>query len=115
VAKDTENSTAGGDDTGIVEDVRATIDLLKRYAKQETIVPLKGVGKYLGLGVAGSVLVAIGALLLALSALRALQDETGSTFDGNWSFVPYLIVVAGLLLLVGLAVWAIVHEPDRST
>ena len=34
--------------------------------------------------------------------LRALQTETGDTFEGDWSWVPYLIVTAVLLLGGGL-------------
>jgi hypothetical protein len=76
-------------------------DLLVEYAKQETIVPLKGIGRYLAFGLGGSVLVAIGVVLLALAGLRALQTETGTTFTGNLTWIPYLIVLAGLAV-VGL-------------
>lgn len=105
----------GDGDQGIVADVRETIDLIKRYAQQETIQPLRGLGRYMIFGVTGSILVAVGVLMLAMSGLRALQDETGDTFDGTWSFVPYLIVMVGLLVVVALAVMAIVREPDRSS
>ena len=32
-----------------------------------------------------------------MSGLRALQDETGDTFTGDWSWVPYLIMFVVLL------------------
>lgn len=67
--------------------------LTKDYARQETIDPLKGVGRYLGYGAAGALLGSLGVILLMLSLLRALQTETGDTFDGNWSWAPYLIVL----------------------
>src|SRR5438132_12193874 len=60
-------------------------DLVRTYAKQETIEPLKGIGRAVGWGLAGSVFVGFGVVLLALGSLRALQDET-TAFDGNWSF-----------------------------
>ena len=44
-----------------------------------------------------------------MSALRALQTETGTTFTGNWSFVPYVIVVIGLLILAGIS-WMIASK-----
>jgi hypothetical protein len=74
-------------------------DLVKAYAKQETLDPLKGAGRWLGLGLAGSVLLIIGSLELILALLRALQTETGSAMAGNLSWLPYLITVvaAGLL------------------
>jgi hypothetical protein len=78
-------------------------ELATSYAKQETIEPLKGLGRFLGYGVFGAVLLGIGTMLLLLGGLRALQTQTGSTFTGNWSWAPYLIAVAAGLVLIGLA------------
>lgn len=77
-------------------------DLVRAYAKQETIEPVKGIGRFVAFGVAGSVAIATGLCLLALGLLRLLQRETDDVFDGNWTFAPYLItvVVAGVLLYV---------------
>jgi len=102
------------DSNGIVDDFRDTIDMVKRYARQETVDPLRGLGRYLAFGVIGSVLVAIGILLLGMSALRALQFETGDVFDGNWSWVPYVIVAVGMAIVIALAVVAISREPRGS-
>ena len=77
-------------------------DLVRAYAKQETIGPLKGIGRFIGFGLAGSLLLGLGLVLLALGGLRALQTETGDTFDGNWSWAPYLIVVVGCAAILGL-------------
>ena len=85
-------------------------ELSLAYAKQETVDPLKGLGRFLGYGLGGAVLLGIGSVLLLLSGLRALQTQTGSTFTGNLSFVPYLIMVAAALLLVGLLVWRVVKR-----
>lgn len=74
------------------------------YAKQETIDPLKGLGRFLGYGVGGAIALGIGVSLLLLSGLRALQTETGTTFTGNWSWAPYLIALAAGLVLIALAV-----------
>lgn len=74
-------------------------ELLKAYAQQQTIDPLKGLGRYLGFGLAGAAMLALGSFFLAMSALRALQSETGDAFTGWRSALPYLIV----LVLVGLA------------
>ena len=83
---------------GLVE----MFDLVKAYAKQETLDPLKGAGRWLGLGLAGSVLLVIGSLELILALLRALQTETGSALTGNLSWLPYLITVVAAGLLSGL-------------
>jgi hypothetical protein len=79
-------------------------DLVVAYVKQETVTPLKSLGRWVGFGLGGSLLLGFGVVFLALSALRALQEETGETFTGNWSWVPYLIVVAALVL-GGALVW----------
>jgi hypothetical protein len=78
-------------------------DLIVAYAKQETIDPLKGLGKYLGFGVGGAVLLGFGVFFLAMATLRALQTETGDAFDDWMSLFPYLIVVALLLICAGIA------------
>jgi hypothetical protein len=87
----------------IGEVVSELVDLTKAYAKQETVDPLKGVGRYLGYGVAGAILLSVGVILLMLAALRALQTETGTTFTGNWSWAPYVIVLVAAVVLIGLA------------
>jgi hypothetical protein len=78
--------------------------LTKDYARQETIDPIKGVGRYLGYGAAGALLLSIGVILLMLAGLRALQTETGDWLDGSLSWLPYLIVLAVAALLVAWAV-----------
>lgn len=77
--------------------------LTKDYARQETIDPLKGVGRYLAYGGIGALLGSIGVILLMLAGLRALQTETGSTFTGNLSWLPYLIVIVVAGAIAGYA------------
>jgi hypothetical protein len=76
-------------------------DITILYVRQETVVPLKALGRYVGLGVAGAVLIGFGVVFLSMALLRALQT-TSDTFDGNWSFVPYLIVVVVLVAGAGI-------------
>lgn len=78
--------------------------LTKDYARQETVDPLKGVGRYLGYGAAGALLGGVGVILLMLAGLRALQTETGDALDGNLSWLPYLIV---LVVAAALVAWAV--------
>ena len=85
-------------------------ELSTAYAKQQTIDPLKGLGRFLGFGVGGAILFALGSILMLLAALRALQTETGTTFTGNLSWAPYLIVAGTAGLLIGLVVRRIVHR-----
>jgi len=72
------------------------------YVKQETLVPLRQLGRYIGFGVAGSFLLGLGAVLLSVGGLRALQTETGDTFAGDWSWAPYLIVVVASLFCAAI-------------
>jgi hypothetical protein len=79
-------------------------DLVVAYFKQETLLPLKALGRYAGFGVGGALLLGFGVVFLGVGGLRALQTETGETFTGDWSWVPYIIVVVALAL-GGALVW----------
>ncbi|HVN51996.1 MAG TPA: phage holin family protein [Acidimicrobiales bacterium] len=98
----------------VAEIVQELFDLLKAYAQQETLEPFKRLGVYLAWGGSGSALMSVGVFFVALSALRALQTQTGSTFAGPWSWVPYFIVAVGLGLVIGLAVWKITRSGPRE-
>jgi len=86
---------------------REFVDLVIAYAKQETLGPLGGLGRFLAAGIGGSVALALGLPLLLLALLRALQTETGSTFGGHLSWLPYLITSVVAIALGGLAAWRI--------
>lgn len=79
------------------------LELVKGYAKQETVEPLRSLGRYVSFGTAGALVLGVGVVLLMLAGLRALQTETGSTFTGSLSWLPYAIVLAVALLLVAVA------------
>jgi hypothetical protein len=83
--------------------IRELKDLVVAYAKQETIDPIKGLGRYVGFGIAGAVLLGTGGFFLAMATLRVLQTQTGDTFADWRSFFPYLIVVALLLVVAFVA------------
>ena len=84
-------------------DARELVDLVIAYAKQETLEPLKGLGKNAALGLGGAVCLGIGGVFCSLGALRAMQTETGWFERHNLSWLPYLITVAilGVLSLIG--------------
>jgi hypothetical protein len=79
-------------------------DLVIRYLREQTLLPLQQLGRYVGFGVLGSLLLGFGVLFMGMAGLRALQTETGDTFSGDWSWVPYLIMFVALLLGAAL-VW----------
>jgi hypothetical protein len=78
--------------------VRELWELVVEYFKQETIVPLQQLRRYVVFGLLGAVLLGTGVLFLALAGLRALQTETDTTFTGNWSWAPYGVVFTGLVV-----------------
>ena len=79
--------------------IRELKDLVVAYAKQETIDPIKGLGRFVGFGIGGAVLLGSGCFFLAMAILRALQTQTGDAFADWRSFLPYLIVVILLLIV----------------
>lgn len=80
-------------DKSLPGEAQELFQLVVGYAKQETLDPVKNLGRFIGYGMAGALLGSLGAVLLLLGALRLLQTETGDTFDGNWTFVPYVVVL----------------------
>jgi hypothetical protein len=86
--------------------VSELVALVRTYAKQETVGPLKNLGRSVGLGIGGSLVLSVGVVLLALAGLRALQTETGTAFDGSWSWVPYVLTLVGVAVVIGLALAA---------
>ena len=50
--------------------------------------------------------IGLGVSLLLLGGLRLLQTETGDAFEGNWSWVPYLSVLAASGVVIALALAA---------
>jgi hypothetical protein len=79
-------------------------ELLLAYGKQETVEPLKGLGRYIGFGLGAAVVGATGILMITLGTMRVLQTHNGGHLDGNWNWVPY---VAGLVVLGALIALAV--------
>lgn len=89
-------------------------DLVVAYAKQETVEPLKNLGRFVAFGIMGSVLLAAGLVLLVLAVLRALQTEASDTFDGDWTFAPYLLTLIICVVVAALAGRAIGAAKRRT-
>ena len=91
------------------------VQLVIAYVKQETLTPLKGLGRFILFGIVGSVALGIGLVILAVAFLRFLQGETGTTFTGNWSWAPYLICTVAVLLVAAVAVLAVTRGQQRAS
>lgn len=96
--------TAAEKDKSIPTIVTELWALVVAYLKQETIEPLKALGRWVAAGLAGAILLAIGLTLWVIAILRALQAETGHHLTRHLSWVPYFVTltVAGILA-AGLA------------
>jgi hypothetical protein len=79
-------------------------EMLVSYAKQETVEPLKGLGRFVAFGVGAALLGGIGIILLTLAGLRGLQTHNDGHLDGNLNWVPYLAALVLLAALIALAV-----------
>ena len=102
---DADDTTADAPRAPLPQLVLELRDLVVTYVKQETVIPLRQLGRYAGFGIAGAFLLGLGALLLGVGGLRALQTETGDTFTGDWSWAPYGIMFV-TLIACGSLTWA---------
>jgi hypothetical protein len=84
--------------------VNELVEMMIAYVRQQTILPIKSVGRYIAFGIAGGLLFAIGGLMLILAAVRAVQAEAGRHLGGSFTWAPYM---AGILVAVGGVVWAV--------
>ena len=102
MANQQANQKAGAEDVSTL--VRDIATMLVEYVKQETLEPIKGLARFVAVGLAAMVVTGTGIVLLLLGGLRLLQDEAGSAFDGHLKFLPYVfalivcaVVAAGAL------------------
>lgn len=98
---------------GTIDTLRELWRLLVAYARQETVDPLRSLGRSLVWGLVGTVLMGAAAVFAALAVLRVLQSET-TVFDDALSWLPYLLAALLMLLVAGLALWGISRASDRS-
>jgi hypothetical protein len=94
-----QNSNSNSRADGRRDSIAELFELVKTYAEQETLGPLRGAGRWLGLGCAAAAVLGLGLTLLMLGLLRLLQTEWESAATGRLSWLPYLIV---LVVLVGI-------------
>jgi hypothetical protein len=89
-------------------------ELVLTYLKQETVDPIKKLGRFVAFGFAGGFVLALGLVLVVLAGLRALQVETGDHFGGSLSWAPYLIVFAATIVFAALGARAIGSKKRKA-
>lgn len=97
----------------IQRDLEEIKDLAIQYIKEETVQPLKDLGRFVAWGTAGSLLVGFGVALMLLGALRFLQEQF-RVLDGTLSWLPYLIVVVLAAVVVALTIWRVVSGTAKK-
>ncbi|MFM7064059.1 MAG: phage holin family protein [Actinomycetes bacterium] len=90
--------------SGPAEQAYELKDLVVDYAKQETVQPLRNLGRYFGYGLAGAAALGTGVVFLLLALLRGLQrlqflNNVREPDGGTFAWAPYLIV-----MVVGIGV-----------
>jgi hypothetical protein len=93
-------------------------ELVVGYAKQETVDPLKSLGKYLGLGLGGAALIGLGWVFLMVGLLRLLESIDwfgGPTQRNGWhgSWLIYVITIVAGLAVVGVSILAATRSTKR--
>ncbi|MBV8161937.1 MAG: phage holin family protein [Acidimicrobiia bacterium] len=105
-----------GDERSLPTQIGELWRLVLAYLRQETVQPVRNLGRFVLFGVAGSLLLGLGLGLLLLAALRVLQTETGSHLQGHLSWVPYVVVLVASLVLAGAAVagWSLTRPRSKE-
>lgn len=85
------------------DQVTDLVDSVKQYARQETVEPLKGAARWVAIGSLAALSLGLAMVFLALAVLRLSQDLGGTTLDGSWSFVHYLITLIVVSILVAVS------------
>ncbi len=93
----------------VKDEITELWDMVVSYFKQETLDPLKAVLRFVTYGILGSVLLVFAFGFLTLGVLRLVQSETGSTFSGHLSWLPYLVALVFVLVLGALSVMGIMR------
>jgi Putative Actinobacterial Holin-X, holin superfamily III len=88
------------EDTSIEE----LVYLVRDYAKQETVGPLRGAGQWIAYGAVGALLLGIGLILVLLGLLRLLQAEWDRAASGSLSWLAYLVVLVVCVIAIIITV-----------
>jgi uncharacterized membrane protein len=100
----TQTGSRSKDDKSVPTLSNELLNLVVAYAKQETLDPIRNLGRFITFGIAGALLIAIGGTLAVFTVIRVLEAETGRHLRGNLTWVPY---TGGIALAIFVAIWAL--------
>ena len=78
------------------------VRLAVAYAKQETVDPIKQLGRYLAFGASGAIFMGFGLVLMTLGVLRRIQTGTGTRFTRTTAWVPYTFTATAAVVVLAL-------------
>ena len=78
------------------------VDSVKRYARQETLEPIKGAIRWVAVGSVAALCLGLALVFAALGVLRLSQDLGDTVLDGSWSFLHYFITLCVIAVLVAV-------------
>lgn len=86
-----------------------TLEMVRDYAKQETLGPLRGAGRWLAFGLMAAFFMSVGIIILLVGVLRITQDVMLHVWwpeqaDGL-SFLPY-VVTLGVGCALAMLAWS---------
>ena len=90
----------GDEPTSIAE----VVELVTAYAKQETLGPLRGAGRWVARGAAGAACLGLGLTIVTLGVLRLVQTEWDRSSEGSLSWVAFLVAFVFCVALLALAI-----------
>lgn len=76
--------------------------MIRAYVRQETLDPLRGVGRWLAWGIFGAVALLFGAVVGLVGLLRLLQAEIFNQQNG-FTWAPYMIIAVVALVMIWLS------------
>jgi hypothetical protein len=91
------------DSWAIQRDLDEARDAASDYVREQTVEPVRQLGRYLKFGCLGSIFLSIGGVLVLVGLLRLLQTSS-SVFTGHLSWLPYLIIVVLASVALGFTI-----------
>jgi hypothetical protein len=101
-------------DKSPAQQIQELRDLVVGYAKQETVDPLKNLGRWVGFGVGGALAIAVGTIFIGIALLRFLQTSPWEWINGtgNSRWLPYVVVII-FYAVVAFVAWRVGTRRNR--